>query len=203
MHTPDGQPSMTAVGETAPIEKPRMTDEERVRRLDALAVSLSGKRKGAIDNRAQSGIEDIWLEDEDAFDGVDEANRAQEGAQGSRHRYTKSRTSSGTYTRNDSAVNDNKCILLPNITGPYCEAAAASIADILLPLDDWPFGLGPTPIPELTGLLEQVKQFDDAQPVQIPGAVQPQTAGDVKAQAEAQIEKAKKHAEKAETRIKD
>lgn len=181
----------------------RRADDERIQRLDALALSLSAKRKAAIDARAASGIEQIWLEDEDAFDGIDDANRAQEGAQGTRHRYTKSASSAGTYTKTDATSDANKCILLPNITGPYCEAGAASIADILLPLDDWPFGLGPTPIPELTGVLEQVKQFPDDQAVRMPGMAQPAAAGDVRAQAEKAIEKAKKCAEKAETRIRD
>ena len=199
----EGAPALDEFQLAALKEQQQKADQERIRRLDAMALSLSSKRKAAIDARAQSGIEQIWLEDEDAFDGIDDANRAQEGAQGSRHRYTKSKSSAGTYTKTDNDAGENKCILLPNITGPYCEAGAASIADMLLPLDDWPFGLGPTPIPELTGLLEQVKQFDDEQSVQLPGAVAPQAAGDVKAQAEAQIEKAKKSAEKAETRIRD
>ena len=190
--------------EERPVEeRPQMDDAERIRRLDALALSLSGKRKAAIDARAASGIENIWLEDEDAFDGIDDANRAQEGAQGTRHRYTKAQTSSGTYTKNEQSADPNKCILLPNITGPYCEAGAASIADILLPLDDWPFGLGPTPIPELTGAIEQLKKVPGDQQVMVPGMAAPDAAANVQKQAEEAIEKAKKCAEKAETRIRD
>ena len=94
-------------------------------------------------------------------------------------------------------------ILLPNITGPYCEAGAASIADILLPLDDWPFGIGPTPIPELVKVVEMVKKVPADQLVQVPGMQQPAAAADVQRQAEETLEKAKKCAEKAETRIKD
>ena len=183
-------------------EQEKRKDDERVKRLDSLAESLSTKRKSAIEARAQSGIEAIWLEDEDAFDGIDDANRAQEGAQGSRHRFTKSASSSGTYTRAEK-VDENKCILLPNITGPYCEAGAAAIADMLLPLDDWPFGLGPTPIPELTGVIEQVKGVAENEQVMMPGMAAPDLAGNVKAQAEKAIEKAKKSADKAETRIRD
>lgn len=178
-------------------------DEERIRRLDALALSLSVKRKAAIDARAASGIEEIWLEDEDAFDGIDKLNRAQEGAQGTRHRYTKSQSSSGSYSKTDADIPAGACILLPNITGPYVEAAAASIADMLLPLDDWPFGIGPTPIPELVLTIEQLQTQPEDQAVQMPGMAQPAPAGQVKAAAQAQLDKAKKCAEKAETRIKD
>lgn len=178
-------------------------EAERIAKLDALAESLVSKRKAAIDARANSGIEEIWLEDEDAFDGIDDINRAQEGAQGTRHRYLKSKSSSGTYSRIDPESSDSKCTLLPNITGPYVEAGAATIADMLLPLDDWPFGLKTTPIPELNRLLEMVKQISDEKPVMVPGMTQPAPAGDMRSAAEAELEKAQKSAEKAETRIKD
>ena len=178
-------------------------DEERIKRLDSLALSLAAKRKAVIDARANSGIEQIWLEDEDAFDGIDELNRAQEGAQGTRHRYLKSKSSSGTYSDADRTADANKCILLPNITGPYVEAGAATIADMLLPLDDWPFALGTTPIPELTGLLEQIKGVPDEEQVQAPGMSAPMPVREIKDRGEAAMEKAKKCAEKAETRIKD
>jgi len=184
-------------------EQQKHDEETRIQRLDALAVSLLAKRKSAIDGRAQSGIEQIWLEDEDAFDGIDDLNRNQEGAQGSRHRYTKSASSAGTYTKDDGRPDPNACILLPNITGPYVEAGAAAIADILLPLDDWPFGVGTTPIPELTGLVEQIKGFPDDQMVQTPEMSAPHPAGHIRRRADEEMERAKKCAEKAEKRIRD
>lgn len=186
-------------------EQQEKADAERIVRLDALALSLSAKRKAAIDARASSGIEQIWLEDEDAYDGVDDLNRAQEGAQGTRHRYTKSKSSSGTYTRNDQQVDANVCILLPNITGPYVDSGAAAISDMLLPLDDWPFALGTTPIPELNVLAEKVGELPDQQGVIAPsqGVTEPVAAAQLKARVEQEMERAKKCAEKAEKRIKD
>lgn len=182
-----------------------MSEEERIVRLDALAQSLTGKRKAVIDARAASGIEVVWLEDEDAFDGIDDLNRAMEGAQGTRHRYTKSKSSAGTYTANDTAVDPNRCILLPNITGPYVEAGAASIADMLLPLDDWPFAVGPTPIPELTALVEKMGDMPNEQAVIAPsmGISEPVAAGELRASSEREMAKGKACAEKAEKRIKD
>ncbi|MBU1287943.1 MAG: gp58-like family protein, partial [Alphaproteobacteria bacterium] len=184
-------------------EQQKQSDAARIERLDALALSLAGKRRAAIDARANSGIEQIWLEDEDAFDGIDDLNRATDGAQGTRHRYLKSKSSAGTYTKNDGETSPNVCTLLPNITGPYTEAGAATIADMLLPLDDWPFGVGPTPIPELVGITEQLKTVPDDQQIQVPGMAQPAPASQVRSQAEQEMDKAKKCAEKAETRIKD
>mgnify|MGYP001605573686 CR=1 FL=1 len=180
----------------------RRQEVARIEKLNALALSMTAKRKAVINARRSSGIEQIWLEDEDAFDGVDDANRAQEGAVGTRNRYLKP-SSLGGVVRSDNEEDPNKCILLPNITGPYCEAGAASIADILLPLDDWPFGIGPTPVPELVNALQRIKGFQPDQPVQMPGMPQPAAADQVKQQIEAELEKAKKCAEKAETRIKD
>src|SRR3990167_11303043 len=168
-------------------EPEAVSDEERVQRLDAMTAALTAKRKAAIDYRAQSGIEQIWLEDEDAFDGIDDANRAQEGASGSRHKYTKATSEGGTYTKTVTD-NDSACILLPNITGPYVEAAAAAIADMLLPLDDWPFGLGPTPIPELAGVMEKIEELPDQQAVAISGKP-PMAAGEVKAKINQEIER--------------
>ena len=183
-------------------EPEAVSDEERVQRLDAMTAALTAKRKAAIDYRAQSGIEQIWLEDEDAFDGIDDANRSQEGASGTRHRYTKAASSSGTYTKTGTD-DDSACILLPNITGSYVESGAAAIADMLLPLDDWPFALDTTPIPELTGIVEKVKELPDRQAVMVPGMQQPLPARQIRDNAEAEIERAKKCAEKAEKRIKD
>src|SRR3990167_4935814 len=186
-------------------EQQRQEEDERIVRLDALALSLSTKRKSAIDARAASGIEQIWLEDEDAYDGIDEINRQLEGAQGTRHRYTKSKSSSGTYSVNDAKPDANTCVLLPNITGPYVDAGAAAIADMLLPLDDWPFALGTTPIPELNALVEKVGALPDEQPIVSPsrGIVEPIAAGKIRGAAEQEMERAKKCAEKAEKRIKD
>lgn len=184
-------------------ETPKMGEDERIKRLDSLAISLAGKRRAVIDARANSGIEQIWLEDEDSFDGIDDLNRAIEGAQGTRHRYLKSKSSSGSYTETSKTESANICTLLPNITGPYTEAGAAAIADMLLPLDDWPFALATTPIPELTAVMEQIKDAPPEQQVQAPGMSAPMPAGEIKVRGEKALEKAKKCAEKAETRIKD
>ena len=48
---------------------------ERLARLEALGKSLVATRKEAIDARLASGIETIWLEDEEHYEGVDDLNR--------------------------------------------------------------------------------------------------------------------------------
>lgn len=188
----------------AAMEREReQAEQARLDRLDDLARSLNAKRKSAIEARANSGIEQIWLEDEDAYDGIDDLNRWQEGAHGTRHRYTKSKSSSGTYSSTDNNLPANTCTLLPNITAPYVDAGAAAIADMLLPLDEWPFAIETTPIPELSDIVEKLKSLEDERPVQVPGLPGPMPAGKLKENAEKEIDRAKNCAKKAETRIKD
>jgi hypothetical protein len=59
-------------GEDAPGESP---EEEQARRLDALGESLAQSRSDAINAREQSGIEQQWIEDEEFYQGIDDANR--------------------------------------------------------------------------------------------------------------------------------
>lgn len=69
--TPDVSP---APQDTEP-EQERTPEEERVRRLDALGESLAKKRTEAIEGRQSSGIEEQWAEDEEFYQGIDDANR--------------------------------------------------------------------------------------------------------------------------------
>jgi hypothetical protein len=171
-------------------------------RINALGAALVAKRKAAIDGRNQLGIEQVWLEDEDAYDGIDDLNRAQE-ASGSRARYLKPSDSSGTLTTQVTPTDTTKSTILPNITGPYVEIWAANIGDVLLPTDEWPFALDPTPVPELVEVVEQIEKMGPQQAVQMPGMPAPEPAGQVKDKVQAEIDKGKKCAEKAETRVKD
>lgn len=180
-------------------EAQKASDEQRMVMLRALALSLDAKRKTAIDYRQGCGVESVWDEDEDAFDGIDDLNRATEAAIG-RRRWLKPASSSGVLT--EQRVSGNRCILLPNITGPYVESAAASIADMLLPLDDWPFGLDPTPIPELVGATEFMGKVPDGAGVNVPGHGTV-TAAMLKKRLDDEVEKGKKCAGKAEKRIQD
>lgn len=115
-------------------------------RLGALGRKLSESRKEAIDGRVALGIEEEWTEDEEAYVGIDNANRHEFGS----NYWSKGDplgTSGTSRTRRDPT--DTRSVVLPNITGPYCAAAAARLADMLLPVDEQPFEIAPTPIPEM------------------------------------------------------
>ncbi|MBF0256239.1 MAG: hypothetical protein HQL47_07220 [Gammaproteobacteria bacterium] len=152
--------------------------------LEQVSADLERKRKEAIDGRAQSGIEQIWLEDEEAYEGIDDANRDE--AVGSA-RVTKARYEVGTAETRSGQPGGSTVLL--NITRPYVDAATARVGDMLLPTDDRNWTIKHTPIP----FLKELKQM---------APMNPEAAG--LADQFAQIEQqAKEAAERAEKRIED
>lgn len=110
-------------------------------RRGAFVQSLVKKRDEAISGRVGSGIETDWLEDEEHYQGIDDANRA----------YARSwignikRGAAGAASKPDAS----RSTVFLNITRPYVDAAAARVADMLLPTDDKCWAIKPTPIPEI------------------------------------------------------
>lgn len=118
-------------------------DEDRLLKLQAFAASLTSKRKDAVDFRKMSGVETLWQEDSDYYDGIDEFNQGDH--------WLKSANTTGPLTygfRQNRQTASNRSTVFVNITAPYVDMAAARIADMLLPTDDKPFSIKPTPIPE-------------------------------------------------------
>lgn len=151
-------------------------EQARVSRVGALTQTLLGKRRDATAWRQTVGIEDVWYYCEDAYEGVDDANRGSERPM----RLSKSRLiGSGPKKRQPG-----RSTVYVNITRPYVDAAAARVQDMLLPGDERNFGLRPTPIPEMTAMQ----------------GVDPEQAEQFRAQIEAE---AKRRAENAERRIDD
>lgn len=106
----------------------------------ALLLSLLSKRKEAIDGRAGSGIEQEWLEDEEHYEGIDDANR--------RYAVVGRRSASKRWATSDDSPPDphGRSVVFLNITAPYVESAASHVADKLLPTDDRSWLIKPTPI---------------------------------------------------------
>jgi hypothetical protein len=226
MHQP-GQmpPAQEGAGEAMPETEERKA--ERMVIVEAFAEQIKDKRKAAIEGRRQSGIEDIWAEDEEHYEGVDDANRGS-----TKMVKGKSMTDAPRQAKETSAT---RSTVFLNITRPYVDAAAARVSDMLLPTDDRNFALRHTPVPELTAMLEDktpVQAADaglpqpaapaGAQPPQgmlsglrtriagmfgsvqgVPPATPPQQPVTVADQAAAVIDKAKKAAERAQQEIDD
>lgn len=141
-------------------EELRQREEEakqtRDRVLTKVATVLCDYRKQAINDRAASHIEADWMEDEDAYEGVDNANRAEEGAQ----RPAKPTEGGGTPRR--APEDAEKSTVFMNITRPYTDAASARLGDMLLPTDDRAWKLEPTPVPDQVGNVPQEESMQPA-----------------------------------------
>lgn len=117
--------------------------------LDALGIELSRMRCEAIDGRFQTGIEQEWLEDEEFYEGIDDANRAEMGAWRSK---PPNQVVLGD-EEDDDGVNQGSTVFF-NMTRAYVDAGAARLADMLLPTDDRAWSIKPTPVPDLVGLAD-------------------------------------------------
>ena len=142
--------TLTAEQIQALKEEQERAAEERMARLANLAATLSDKRKEAISGRASSGVEEEWREAEDAYDSIDSVTRQNDDW---RTKPPGQRLPEGDMPRST---------VLPNITRPYVDTAAAKIGDMLLPSDDRAFAITPTPVPEL------IESKDDETEVDLP-----------------------------------
>lgn len=108
--------------------------------VGALTEVLKRKRDEAISGRKASGIEQEWIEDEEAYQGIDDANRGQV-----RPWWTAIK-GWVTGAADETTKKQKRSRVFVNITAPYCDAAAARVADMLMPTDDRCFKIKPTPI---------------------------------------------------------
>lgn len=153
----------------------------RQERLESFAQSLKRLRDRAVQWRAGTGIEREWDEADDAYEGVDDANRGQ-------YRVAKPSSPDGGYLRSERDRSGRSTVLL-NITAPYVDAAAARIGDMLLPVDDTSWSLEPTPVPD--GVPEQVSAptpVAQAMPGGMPQQPQSSDVREMARQAQKQIE---------------
>lgn len=104
-------------------------------RLESL---LAARLVDAVNARMTSGIEEIWREDQDQYDGIDNAV------------VTVNKEPAATKTvqgRKPQAGARSRVYL--NITKPKTDTAISRVQEMLIPHDDKPWEIGPTPVPEL------------------------------------------------------
>lgn len=111
----------------------------RLAKVQAFANTVKKKKNAAIVARKRSGIEDVWQEVEDAYEGVDEYNRKSGSA------YIKGRTTSDGLQERKKA-SPGRSTVIPNITRPYVDAASARLSDMLIPTDEPNWALEDTPV---------------------------------------------------------
>lgn len=162
-------------------------DQERQRQLAELSKVISKKRDEVVKARHTSGVETVWQEDQNNYEGIDEFNRG-----GLKPKYTKSRSTDGGIISNSAGGhNQNQCTAFFNITRQFVDSAAARMGDILLPAGDWNWATEKTPVPEY------VEDIGKGNVVDQSGAVLQQDYSDSQSVDHAE------RAERAEERIKD
>lgn len=165
------------------IEFNQASEDDRLARLKSFAGKLKQKRIEAQDGRRQSGIEDKWSEDDDHYNGVDNANR--------KEMMLKSPSVAGSPYYLKPVTDDQvRSTVFVNITAPYVDMASSRVADLLLPTDDRPFSIKPTPIPEISASIDDQDLMPDGKA----------TVGQA---AKAFIKDVDDKADKAETQIWD
>ena len=123
------------------VEQDQADAERLAARIEAFSNSLLKKRDEAIAGRKASGIEEEWELAEEAYQGIDDANRGSSSM-------GKPSSPNGGYTNGRPANQATRSTILLNITRPYVDAAAARVGDMLLPTDDRNWLIKPTPIAE-------------------------------------------------------
>ena len=153
----------------------------------ALTETITKYRAEAIAYRTSSGIEEEWRQDEEYYQGIDEATGNQDDWNSK---------PPGTKTADDEHGGST---LFLNITRPYCDAAAASLADMLLPTDDGVWQIKPTPVPMY------IKAAEGKFPAGMQAHVEqnPGMGERFQKDASAKINEAKNAADKAQTKIED
>lgn len=125
-------------------------------RLDQLAKLIAEKRDDAVKYRKLSGIEETWMECEEAYLGIDDENRHEYlGA-----RWAKPTTMAGPVTTGarPNSSNQVKSTAFVRVTARYVDAGSAKLGEILLPIDDKAFSFGPSPVPEMVVLKDNHQQ---------------------------------------------
>lgn len=141
--------------------------EDKAKRMaivEAFSTIIKEKRKDAIHGRKASGIETEWQEDEDHYEGYDDASKR-------RPTMLKGRNLTDGVSEQKSDPGTRSTVFL-KITRPYCDAAAARFSDMVLPSDDRNWAIRPTPKPEL------IKMLQDSTPAPQPGMMAQQQMGD-------------------------
>lgn len=155
MHSPAGgaAPQLLEPGYDQPGEDElaaeESSDERAVRLKAAITATVLRRITEAKTARSASGIEEIWDDDADQYDGIDDLSAADERGRGT----------SGTRSQAPRSPNQKaKSRLYLNITKPKTKAAVARVSEILVPTDDRPWDLEPTPVPEFAEAMEAQDQ---------------------------------------------
>lgn len=138
--------------------------EPKTSRLEALAIALAALRSEAVRARRESGIEEEWRKAEEAYVGIDNANRGQR----QNAKWIKPVSMTGPLVvTNAGGGGEASSTAYVRLTSRYVDAGAAKLGEILLPAGDKAFSFSSTPVPDIAGALEDESQaVVDGQPLE-------------------------------------
>lgn len=129
--------------------------------LETINKALAKKRDDAKNARSASGIEKVWQQCEEAYIGIDDANRTQFAEA----KWAKPMSMTGPVTTNKTPKQpDYKSTVFIRLTARYVDAGAAKLCEILLPPNDKAFSFSEMPVPRLIRAKE-----DKSQVIPFPG----------------------------------
>jgi hypothetical protein len=124
--------------------------------LAAIGVEIAAKRDEAKAARSTSGIETTWRDCEEAYIGIDDANRHEF----SDAKWAKPVSMDGPVTTGRKPLQvDHRSTVYLRLTSRYVDAGVAKLGEILLPADEKAFSFSEMPVPEL------IAAKDDESPV--------------------------------------
>lgn len=123
--------------EGAAAEQAQRAAQAMAEQKAAIEGLVAARLRDAIQAKENSGIEQIWLEDEDQYNGYDAVNPPTSGP-----------TNTKEQREAERPVSPRSTVFL-NITKPKTDAAVARVTEMAVPHDDRPWEIGPTPVPEL------------------------------------------------------
>lgn len=135
-----------------------MSEKKRAT-IAAFANIIKEYRQDAINGRKHDGLEQIWEEDAAFYEGCDDI--------GSRYRKSPSQTGPLLELPARNEIGTRSTVFL-KITRPYCDAAAARVADMLLPTDERNWAIRPKPVAELIKLQTQQPSLQGMAPTPPP-----------------------------------
>lgn len=147
MNQQDLDPQFDAEDPFATPADPEADEEIRKRQRESLQTMISARLRRSYDARMTSGIEEIWQEDDDLYNGIEYGESAPDRAPnywaGKRSSPEKAKTKSRIYV---------------NIVKPKTDTYVARVTELLIPHDDRPWEIAPTPVPELSEAVENKDQ---------------------------------------------
>lgn len=131
--------------------------------LAAVSSVLLASKNAAVDARKKSGFEDLWQSLENRYLGDDGATAPRI----TERRWIKGPTMDSPLTlERASAAPQTYSTIYPPMTRRYVDAGAAKVCEIALPLDDKPFSIDATPVPDAEALKDSEQQVVlDGQPL--------------------------------------